>query len=351
MLKARSLNSTPDVRSSVVQILFQQGRVQEAEAEYLALPPEDKTNYVTLAMGGYLARALGEQDLAITRFEASLEINPDQEDLQEDLAYTYLTAFENKKAAAAFRKRIEVLNQQQLDIYDQDKLERFQRQLRILEIPFSFLLFDGVSPSRQDEENVTGAILGIPSSSPFGSVEAAWRPPVFGYQNGRTFEFTARVQWLNERYSFRPNPDTFQTIVGARFKPFMSQNLKIGVERFFKGGDITEDNWLGRVLWSFTRGHDFLPLYDERTGLPIEKEPYVNLYLEGGRFFEKEKTILFYGDGRLGYTFRFDHNLIFFTVCLFYRKWKLELPDQRCGNRSRAGCIFEVERCVHRDLW
>lgn len=263
-------------------------------------------------MGGYLARALGEQDLAITRFEASLEINPDQEDLQEDLAYTYLTAFENKKAAAAFRKRIEVLNQQQLDIYDQDKLERFQRQLRILEIPFSFLLFDGVSPSRQDEENVTGAILGIPSSSPFGSVEAAWRPPVFGYQNGRTFEFTARVQWLNERYSFRPNPDTFQTIVGARFKPFMSQNLKIGVERFFKGGDITEDNWLGRVLWSFTRGHDFLPLYDERTGLPIEKEPYVNLYLEGGRFFEKEKTILFYGDGRLGYTFRFDHNLIFF---------------------------------------
>ncbi len=138
----------------------------------------------------------------------------------------------------------------------------------------------------------------------------AWRPPVIGYQNGRVFEVIARAQWLNQRYSFRPDPDTYQTIIGLRFKPFMTQNLKIGLERFFKGGSITEDNWLGRVLWSFTRGNDFLPLYDFYSGEPIDKEPYISLYLEGGRFFEKEKTILFYGDGRLGYTFRLDPNLI-----------------------------------------
>ncbi|EEA96603.1 tetratricopeptide repeat protein [Pseudovibrio sp. JE062] len=308
--RARAISSTPDNRFSVVQVLFQLDQLQEAEAEYEQLPPSDKNNPATLALGGYLARAQGDYDLAITRFEHSLHEKPDQANLEEDLAYTYLAAYENKKAAEMFRKRIHALNQQHLDIYEQDKLERFQRQLRILEIPISFLFFDGASPSRQDEEDFAGAILGIPSSSPFGSLEVAWRPPVIGYQNGRVFEIIARAQWLNERYSFRPNPDTYQTIVGLRFKPFMTQNLKIGLERFFKGGSITEDNWLGRVLWSFTTGNDFLPLYDMYSGEPIDKEPYVSLYLEGGRFFENEKTILFYGDGRLGYTFRLDPNLI-----------------------------------------
>lgn len=308
--KARSIASTPDIRFSVVQVLFQLDQLEEAEAEYEKLPPADLKNPATLALGGYLARAQGDNDLAVTRFETSLEEKPDQANLQEDLAYTYLAAFENKKAADLFRKRIDVLHQHQRDIYEQDKLERFQRQLRILEIPISFLFFDGASPSRQDEEEFAGAILGIPSSSPFGSLEVAWRPPVIGYQNGRVFEVIARAQWLNQRYSFRPDPDTYQTIIGLRFKPFMTQNLKIGLERFFKGGSITEDNWLGRVLWSFTRGNDFLPLYDFYSGEPIDKEPYISLYLEGGRFFEKEKTILFYGDGRLGYTFRLDPNLI-----------------------------------------
>ncbi|GHB34348.1 hypothetical protein GCM10007094_24350 [Pseudovibrio japonicus] len=311
LIKARSINSTPDVRFSVVQILFQMGQLEEAEAEYENLPLADKINPAVLALGGYIALAEGDYDLAIIRFEASLEIDPNQEDLQEDLAYTYLAAFENRKAARIFRQRIEVLHERTLDIYEQDKLERFQRQLRILDIPISLLIFDGISPSRQDEEVITGAILGIPSSSPFGSIEAAWRPPVIGFQNGRVFEVIARAQWLNRRYSFIPNDDTYQTIVGVRFKPLMTQNLKIGVERFFKGGTLTEDNTLGRILWSYTRGHDFLPLYDWRTGLPIEKEPYVNLYLEGARFFENEKAILAYGDGRLGYTFRLDHNLIF----------------------------------------
>ncbi|SDR03125.1 tetratricopeptide repeat protein [Pseudovibrio sp. Tun.PSC04-5.I4] len=311
MRKARALDSTADIRFSIVQLLFQLGNLEEASAEYENLSHSDKQHAATLALGGYLARAQGDNDLAITRYEASLEIKPEQASLQEDLAYTYLTAFENKKAAAVFRNRIEVLQRQQLNIYEQDKLERFQRQLRILEIPISFLLFDGISPSRQDEEDdIAGAILGIPSSSPFGSVEMAWRPPVIGYQNGRTFEVIARAQWLNERYSFRPNQDTFQTIIGLRWKPLMTQNLKIGLERFFKGGSITEDNWLGRVLWSHTTGNDFLPLFDRETGELIDREPYVSLYLEGGRFFEKEKTILFYGDGRLGYTFRLDPNLI-----------------------------------------
>ncbi|KZL17731.1 tetratricopeptide repeat protein [Pseudovibrio axinellae] len=311
--RARAIETTEDIRFSVVQVLFQLGRLEEAEAEYQSLPPRDKQNPATLALGAYLARALDDDDLAIIRFEASLEYQPDQPDVQEDLAYTYMAVFENKKAAALFRQRIEALNQEQIDIYERDKLERFRRQLRILEIPFSFLIFDGISPSRQDEQDITGAILGIPSSSPFGTVEVAWRPPVIGYQNGRTFEVIARAQWLNDRYSFRPNPDTFQSIVGLRFKPFMTQNLKLGLERFFEGGELTEDNWLGRVLWSFTTGHDFLPLYDYETGEPIEKEPYLHLYLETGRFFENEKTILFYGDGRLGYTFRLDPNLLFST--------------------------------------
>ncbi len=308
--KARSITSTPDIRFSVVQVLFRLGQFQEAEAEYESLPATDLRSPATLALGGYIARAQGDTDLAIIRFETSLEEKPDQANLQEDLAYTYLATFENKKAAELFRNRIEVLHKHQRNIYEQDKLERFQRQLRILEIPLSLRFFDGISPSRQNEEEITGSILGIPSSGPFGALEVAWRPPVIGYQNSSVFEIIARAQWLNQRYSFRPDPDTFQTIVGLRFKPFMPRNFRIALERFFKGGSITDGNWLGRVQWSFTRGNDFLPLYDIYSGEPIDKEPYISLYLEGGRFFEKEKNFLFYGDGRLGYTFRLVPDLI-----------------------------------------
>lgn len=310
MRRAGALRSSFDIRFSIVNLLFQSGEIEEAETAYAALPGTDRAQAQVLALGGYIARANGQPETAAQRFAASLEINPAQPLLKEDLAYTYLQIYENDKAAELFRERLVDMQSAQLSLAGQEKKARFQRQLRILEIPLSFTAFSGLSPSPQTTV-FSGGALGIPSSSPFGSVEVAWRPPIIGYANGRSFEVVGRTQWANERGSFRPDDETVQAVAGVRIKPLRTQNLKFGLERFFKIGDQTEDNWLARVLWSYTQGNDFLPFVDPETGTALDGMPYYSAYLEMGRFLQGEKTTLFYGDGRVGYTFHVNRNLIF----------------------------------------
>ncbi len=202
------------------------------------------------------------------------------------------------------------VNRQTLSLEKQEAPEQHLQQLRASEIPIGLRLFEGISPSRRSVVDTTGSTLGIPFSAPFGLVDLSWRPPVIGYRDGRIFEVIARAQWLNQRYSLRPDPDTYQGVVGVSFKPLKDQNLKIGVERFFKGGSLTDDNWLGRVQWSYTQGDDFLPLYKPGQSLENERELYINLRLDGAYFFEKDRAILFYGDGRLGYSFRLAQDVL-----------------------------------------
>ncbi|WP_257098560.1 NfrA family protein [Pseudovibrio flavus] len=309
MKKARSLKPTTQNRYSIVAFTFELGEVEEAEREYQALPKAEQETVIALNTGGFIADTLGEYSLAASRFERSLAQDIDQPLIVENLAFTYLRDYNNQGAADMFRLRLGMMQAPSPDLEEEQKRQQFQRQLRILEIPFSFLAFNGMSPSRQNIP-LAGGVLGVPSSSPFGSVEVTYRPPYIGFMNGRVFEFVGRTQWANKRGGFRPDPDTWQGVIGARFKPFETQNLKLGIEKFLKIGDLTQDNWLIRALWSVTYGGDFLPLIDPETGQPKTGGLYYNLYLEGGKFLEKEATALFYGDARIGYSFNVSGNTI-----------------------------------------
>ena len=49
----------------------------------------------------------------------------------------------------------------------------------------------------------------------------------------------------------RLNRDTYQGTVGGVYKPFKSQNVNLRLERLFRIGDLSENNWLARVGWSY----------------------------------------------------------------------------------------------------
>ncbi|WP_310621573.1 NfrA family protein [Flexibacterium corallicola] len=340
MKRSRDIFSRQSNRFSVVNLMYLQGDLDQAEAEYEQLPKSDYHNPEVLNLGGFIAKSRSDLPNAITRFKTSLTIDPDQPLITENLAYTYLEAADNPNAAKLFRQRLSELPRNPTDPSVEEKRERFQRQLRILEIPFSFVANSGLSPSRQNEFS-SGEAFAIPSSSPFGSVELSWRPPIIGFRDGRVFEVFGRTQWANRRGSFKPDPNSVQGIVGIRYKPLQKQNLKFGMERFMKVGDLTENNWLMHAMWSYTQGHDFLPLVDPETQEIISGLPYVNVYLELGKFLQNERAALFYGDGRLGYTFRLNRNnlLSIFAYSIANGSW----TSQDTGFAAEAGAGFSYK--------
>ncbi len=300
-----------NLRYSQIYITMSLGELDKAEQLFQSLPTRDLHDANLLSLGGYLAIAREDAHAAIERFDESLALRPNQPAVHEDLAYQLLKTYQNKRASQQFKIVVQGLNKRHLDLVEEDKKRRIQRQLKIIDYPFWVLASNSVSPVSDETQNV-GSVLGIASSSPFGSIEAGWRPPIIGYRNGQVFEFITRFQWNNEAASLTPDDDSTQAILGVRFKPFERHNLKLGLERFFGVGDNTQDNWLGRIMWSYTKGNDFLPLYT-KTAKGIQSttgQPYYSLYVEVAQFLENEANTLAYGDGRIGYTFNIGDKTI-----------------------------------------
>jgi tetratricopeptide (TPR) repeat protein len=105
-----------------------------------------------------------------------------------------------------------------------------------------------------DKQNDPGFATTLnPLPSQLG-LEAAWRPPVIGFRNERTCEVFGRLLASFEENSWRPRSETWQGGIGLRYKPFISQNLNISIERLIKIGDAAEDNWLWRNMISLENG-------------------------------------------------------------------------------------------------
>ncbi len=310
---ALELNPTVSNRYGLAAALYRQERSGEARDVLRAASQPGLENPALLALAGYVESREGDLPAAIDYWRRSLALEPHQIGLREDLAYAYMRDSQNAAAARTFREAL-TYSDAWPNRTDADRLRktekeiRFRRQIRVLEQSFSFLLYDSYSPSRVNTSE-TGAILGVPSSAAFGTAQGYYRPPLIGYRDGRVFELTSRIFAANKDQSPLPNLDTVQAALGVRYKPLKSQNLWIGVERFFKIGKQSENNTLLRASWSYTQGNDWLPLIDSE-GTAIKSPLYINVYVDAAQFLERNQSTLFYAEGRLGKTFRIRSDLL-----------------------------------------
>lgn len=130
------------------------------------------------------------------------------------------------------------------------------------------------------------------------SQEVFWRPPVIGNRNGGRVELYARMgQALYDGTGGATGMSTNQAVLGARWKPFRTQNVVVAVERFLRVGDNSRNDWLLRAAWSEGRGGGLRQ--------DVKNWSYWQVYAEADRFTENPQTLGTL-DVRYGRAFRMD---------------------------------------------
>ncbi|NYT58418.1 hypothetical protein H0A65_05700 [Alcaligenaceae bacterium] len=131
------------------------------------------------------------------------------------------------------------------------------------------------------------------------SAEVYWRPPNIGLRDGSRFELYARANEAHyDGTGGATGSSTLQGVAGARWKPFGQQNFVFAVERLFRIGTNSRNDWLLRAAWSDGQGG----------ALRVDKSnwQYWHIYAEGDYFVKNPQTIGTL-EGRYGRSFRFDN--------------------------------------------
>jgi len=134
------------------------------------------------------------------------------------------------------------------------------------------------------------------------SQELYWRPPMIDNTGSSGFEVYARMnQALYDGTGGATGLPTNQGALGARWKPFASQNFVFAAERFVPIGRNSRTDWLLRGAWSGGEGG----------GLRVDRAdwPYWQIYVEGDRFIQHPQTLGTL-EARYGRAYAAGHNLV-----------------------------------------
>lgn len=151
----------------------------------------------------------------------------------------------------------------------------------------------------QSEAPVIQTIDGsLPSQA---GIMGTYRPPKIGFREERQLDVFGRVMANFEPHSWRLNENSYQGGAGAVYKPFISQNFNTSIERLFKIGDDSENNWLWRNMGSWEHGE--APKVEQSWWL------YSKVYGEISYFLEDTKRWIYFIDGRIGPSFPLPHKM------------------------------------------
>ena len=277
---------------------YKKGQFKEALADfnrYLAGTPAPPT-----AFWGDYGVALGAtHDYAggVTNMEKILGFYPFDLNAEEELGYQAMKGSRNRKSRKAFRKAIEThaLVIPYLEGDEQDDYKKTQTLLKeeYTKLDRTFGLQVYATRAELDDEIIQSDVDTLQGAiaSQAGLV-GSWRPPWIGLRNEKSFDIFARGMANFQRRSFEFDPDSYQGGIGAVYKPLSDYNFNVSLERLFKIGDNSEDNWLWRNMLSLDHG--------ERR--PDNRNVWLtsSLYGEAAFYLEGVRRWGGYLDGRLG---------------------------------------------------
>lgn len=128
------------------------------------------------------------------------------------------------------------------------------------------------------------------------AAELYWRSPWAGDGGGKHLELYVRGNLTHYDGTGGPTGiSTLQSAVGARLKPFSTQNVVLAAEHLFKAGNDSRDDWLLRASWSGGEGAQ----------LPAGRNEarYWQVYAEAD-YFIKHPQVLGTLEARYGRNFR-----------------------------------------------
>lgn len=287
--------------SSEVDLLLQEERQGEAARRFasaVAAPGLRESDDPDLA---YLATRVGDYRTGAEVFGRAHAAGRLPVTSLQDAGYTATRVADNAQSVRYFREAIDAADDGRLQLTPRQKFAT-RRELsdRVRTWGVNALLgYRGMSP---------GSVAAQPSG--FGDTvqavaEGYWRP--HGFRDGSFWEVYGGVaQTLYARHGGPKGADTTQGAIGLRAKPLREHNLVLSVERRFKIGSLSSNDWLLRAGYSGGFGTDLrvdvphwntLNIYAEAGRLLRRKQDYVTFEAQAGRSFrlgdEQGRWVLF----------------------------------------------------------
>lgn len=216
-----------------------------------------------------------------------------------------------------------------------EELYRMRQEVRELNRRFQFNLYQAYR-SKSQQQNVASTPPGFFNSGAIpsqGGAELIYQPPGIGYQDGKIFQVFARGLWSNKPDSLRIADESVQGSVGARYKPFKTQDLFVSIERLFKIGSQAQNDWLARASYAWTQGYDIRP-----------NESSWNqtlFYGDLGYFFPNSGITALYSEVRQGRTFNYANQ---FTVTPHVMAaGRVQRPDPDKSSYAEVGAGIAVK--------
>ena len=266
-------------------------------SEAVELAPDNVDYLQQLA---YVCKAQGDDACAIAQLEQVVGKDPKRVAAFQDLAYTYVHAGDNGKAIAWFKKTIDATNEQGGDGAARTA-HALRQQVREMSRRYQLNVYQSyrpnstVAPGSVPPTFATGSLL--PSQ---GGIELQFQPPGIGYRNGKTLRFYGRALWSAKAESPGIAAETVQGGFGAAYKPVAEANLYLGLERLFKIGSQSQNNWLARASWGYSDGYDMTP------NLASWNQTIV--YADVAYLLQEERTRSVYAEVRQGHAFSFHQS-------------------------------------------
>ncbi len=221
------------------------------------IPPhkaKETPSWRQAANQGYEAYSRGDHATAISHFEQALKFSTDksfankssneEKLLHLQLAYAYKISGQNDKAAANFKKVIDLDDAGSFPI---------KREIEQLENRFNVTAY----AIHRGESSRNPQFSGPDLTQSQAGAEVSYQPEEIGFKGGRKFQIYGRLMSGMKPGKFEPDPDSAQAGIGLRLKPLPHHNLVLSAERLIKIGDFARNDWMLRAGYSRDHGTDY----------------------------------------------------------------------------------------------
>ena len=282
LLKAETLKPTAEQEYQLGLYYNKLGN-RETAIEYLeqANTKSPDNNQYAAALG-YIYMAEARYTETIQLFQKVIKQNPSFPDIDQNLGYAQVRNMNNKAAVYHFKQAIDKLSKS--SNLDSDlnsmskktlqKVKTLKQEVSKLTNHYQFSFYQMLRSNDENQNSVVSPSLGSSGVPSQGGINITYQPHKIGYRDGQILQLFARMLWNTQSQTMQLNNDSLQGGIGLRYKPFREYGLFVGVEKLFKIGDNSIDDWLARAQYSWNKtfkesedslNHYYLSAYGDLT--------------------------------------------------------------------------------------